>query len=64
MERENCNARPVVYPYMESEVPCSFAENFPVITWRVFVKSKQITHLIITWRNKLVCKIGKSANKL
>ena len=23
-------------------VPCEFAENFPAITWRVLVKSKQI----------------------
>ena len=48
-------------------LPCGFAENFPAITWRVMVKSKQIvciTHLIIKWRNKWVCKIGKSANKL
>ena len=48
-------------------VPCGFAENFPAITWRVLAKSKQIvciTHLIITWRNKWVCKIGKSADKL
>ena len=35
------------------------------MTWRVLVKSKQIiyiTHLIITWWNKWVYKIGKSAN--
>ena len=48
-------------------VPCGFAENFPAITWRVLAKSKQtvcITHLIITWRNKWVCKIGKSGDKV
>ena len=34
---------------------CGFTKNFPAITWRVLVKSKQIvciSHLIITWRNK------------
>ena len=48
-------------------LPCGFADNFLAMTWHVLVKSKQIvciTHLIITWRNKWVCKIGKSANKL
>ena len=48
-------------------LPCGFAEHFTTITWCVLVKSKQIvcmTHLIITWRNKWVCKIGKSPKKL
>ena len=33
-------------------LPCSFVETFPAITWCVLLKSKQIiciTHLIITW---------------
>ena len=44
-------------------LPCGFAENSPAIAcwWKQITC---ITHLIITWRNKWVCKIGKSANKL
>ena len=54
-ECQDFNARTILYQYMASESPCSFAENFPTLTWRVLVKSKQIlciTRLIITWRNK------------
>ena len=43
-------------------LPCGFTENFPATTWDMLVKSKEITHLIITWRNKWVCKIGKFSN--
>ena len=61
------NAKIVLYgPYCvhiwHLYVPCRFAENFPVIRSRNYIVC--ITHLIITWRNKWVCKIGKSPDKL
>ena len=63
-ERLDCRVRPVLYPYMASLSTCGFAENFPAITWRVWVKSKQIvtsSHAMDSkckWFVKLASKLG------
>ena len=60
-ESSDCNARPVLYPCIASESTKRFCRKFSRNNVARVGEVTCITNVIITWRNKLVCKIGKSS---